>query len=102
MRFCEPADEDTFPLMVFGNKTDLTEDVKVSKEAVLAWCKEYNNVPYVETSAKQNEGVEEAFTTLISRGLVIEKSKGIHAPKRSADRKVTLKKEEEEVKKGCC
>ena len=85
MRFCEPADEASFPLMVFGNKTDLVDDIKVKKDAVLAWCNDYGNIPYVETSAKENEGVDEAFNNLITKGLVVEKSKSIKAPKKSSE-----------------
>ena len=46
-------------------KSDLAERT-VSTEEAKAWAEE-NDMPYIETSAKDNVNVEEAFTTIARR-----------------------------------
>ena len=46
-----PRNPDTFPIVVIGNKTDLSEKRAVQKEEAEAWCKANGNMPYFETSA---------------------------------------------------
>lgn len=69
---------------MFGNKTDLVNDRKISKEEVLKFCKEFSNMKYIETSAADNIGVEEGFTELIWAGLKQEWSKVRIAPAKSS------------------
>ena len=54
--------ENTKPkfLILIGNKRDLIEDRKVSKEDILKYC-EKNNINYIEISAKDNDNVEKIF-----------------------------------------
>jgi len=49
-------DED-IPFILIGNKCDLTEKRQVSQEQAQSLAAEWN-VPYVETSAKNNENVD--------------------------------------------
>lgn len=56
-----PPDADTYPFILLGNKSDLTDNIKVEKSDIENYCKEHNNMPYFETSAKDNVNLEEAF-----------------------------------------
>lgn len=54
-----PANPDTFPLVLIGNKTD--KERKVSQADVEKWRAENGNMPYLETCATQGTRVEDAF-----------------------------------------
>ena len=54
---------DDVPMVLVGNKIDLP-DHEVDQELALAYAKHYH-MPYVETSAKNSQGVEDAFHTLV-------------------------------------
>ena len=64
----QPKDPSSFPFILFGNKADLTEERKVDGSKALAWSKQYD-IPYVETSAKSNLNVEEAFQKIVELGI---------------------------------
>jgi len=51
--------------VLVGNKIDKVSERKVSKEEGEELAKHYN-IPYIETSAKQNMNVEESFITMAS------------------------------------
>lgn len=51
--------------ILIGNKSDLTEQRVVTKEMGMALADSINASEYIETSAKHNENVEEAFNTLV-------------------------------------
>ncbi|KAM7537961.1 hypothetical protein Aperf_G00000077769 [Anoplocephala perfoliata] len=56
-------DADEVPMVLIGNKVDLSvRSVDTAKAEAVA--KEYN-IPYIETSAKTRQGVEDAFFTLV-------------------------------------
>ncbi|EUB58966.1 GTPase HRas [Echinococcus granulosus] len=56
-------DADEVPMVLIGNKVDLAvRSVDSTKAEAVA--KEYN-IPYIETSAKTRQGVEDAFFTLV-------------------------------------
>ncbi|KAM7538254.1 hypothetical protein Aperf_G00000077780 [Anoplocephala perfoliata] len=56
-------DVDEVPMVLIGNKVDLSvRSVDTAKAEAVA--KEYN-IPYIETSAKTRQGVEDAFFTLV-------------------------------------
>jgi len=57
------TDPEHFPFVVLGNKIDLNNN-KVSAEQVNKWCRDNNNIPYFEVSAKSGTNVEEAFQTV--------------------------------------
>lgn len=52
--------------VLVGNKIDKVSERKVSKEEGEELAKHYN-IPYIETSAKQNMNVEESFITMASQ-----------------------------------
>lgn len=58
-----------FPIVVVGNKTDLrTESTGVDQTEVLTWCRE-NHYGHVETSAKDDSGVQAAMTAIAALAL---------------------------------
>ena len=56
-----PPDADTYPFILLGNKSDMSNDIKVKNEDIENYCKEHNNMPYFATSAKDDINLEEAF-----------------------------------------
>jgi len=56
-----PPDADTYPFILFGNKSDLKDDIKVQDEEIEEFCKVNNNMPYFSTSAKDDSNLEEGF-----------------------------------------
>eukprot|EP00051_Salpingoeca_urceolata_P026336 m.476933 g.476933 ORF g.476933 m.476933 type:complete len:207 (+) comp20703_c0_seq1:162-782(+) len=63
-----PRDPDNFPFVVLGNKVDL-ENRAISHKRASTWCQNKNNIPYFETSAKDNINVEQAFQTIAANAL---------------------------------
>lgn len=61
---------DSFPFIVVGNKVDMADDNRqVSQIQLQRFCQEQGGLPWAETSAKGNIGVEAAFTKLAERAL---------------------------------
>ncbi|KAJ1962392.1 GTP-binding protein [Dipsacomyces acuminosporus] len=56
---------DKIPMILAGNKIDLQDERQVSKEEAEELAKEFG-CPYIETSAKKNEGVEKMFVRSIT------------------------------------
>lgn len=52
---------DEFPFIILGNKCDRDSEREVSKEEAEAWCGEHGGYDYFEVSAKDGDGVENAF-----------------------------------------
>ncbi|MHA1733697.1 MAG: Rab family GTPase [Promethearchaeota archaeon] len=61
------------PTLVIGNKIDLPR--RVTRETAEEYAQKYDNVKYLETSAKTGENVEEAFKGLIKKVIEYEKAK---------------------------
>ncbi|ELK03307.1 Ras-related protein Rab-7b [Pteropus alecto] len=59
--------EQSYPMVVLGNKIDLA-DRQVSREVAQGWCKE-KDIPYFEVSAKNDINVVQAFETLAGQAL---------------------------------
>jgi len=55
---------ENYPFLIVGNKHDLPDERVISKERIEAYCKEAGGLRFVETSAKDNYQVENAFKTL--------------------------------------
>jgi GTPase SAR1 family protein len=61
---------ETFPFIVVGNKLDIQdENRQVSTISLQRFCQENGDMPYIETSAKNNTNVEAAFSKLAERAL---------------------------------
>ena len=63
LHYADVRDPDHFPFVLIGNKVDKPDERVVLKEDVLKWCAENNNMPFFETSAKDNIDVTLAFVT---------------------------------------
>ncbi|KAI8577697.1 hypothetical protein K450DRAFT_250437 [Umbelopsis ramanniana AG] len=79
-------DDETVPFILVGNKVDLEHLRRVSSNEATALAAEWN-CPYVETSAKTRQNVEQVYTQLMRK---------IHV------RKETLQRNEAKSKKGKC
>ena len=61
---------ETFPFMLIGNKIDLEEEGRaVTKLQAEEWCNTNGNIDFLETSARDNKNIEEAFHRLAEKAL---------------------------------
>ncbi|KAJ2962286.1 hypothetical protein NQZ79_g2503 [Umbelopsis isabellina] len=79
-------DDETVPFILVGNKVDLEHLRRVSSNEASALASEWN-CPYVETSAKTRQNVEQVYTQLM---------------RKIRERKETLQRAEAKSKKGKC
>lgn len=63
-QICRVLDNDSIPFILVGNKADLADQRKVTSREAELKAKEWN-CPYVETSAKTRQNVEEIYTKLM-------------------------------------
>lgn len=56
-----PPDPDNFPFVVLGNKVDMEDKRRVTKQMANEFCNARHNIQFFETSAKEAIGVENAF-----------------------------------------
>ncbi|MEW5305435.1 MAG: hypothetical protein WDW38_010465 [Sanguina aurantia] len=77
-----PSDPDSFPFMVLGNKIDVEggSTRQVSEKKAKQWCASKGNIPYFETSAKEDTNVETAFTCIARNALRNEKEEELDMP----------------------
>ena len=68
---CSPPDPDSFPFIVVGNKCDLEVDRSVSLAKSNQWALS-NNLPHIETSAKEATGIQEMFMETVKKALTRE------------------------------
>lgn len=80
--YSEVEEHETFPFIIVGNKCDLTgEERLVSTETARSWCREHNDIVYVETSAKSNINITSAFQAAVRQWLALE----THRDRRNRD-----------------
>jgi len=65
-------DPKRFPFLIVGNKNDLHGQRKVSEREVKAWCKNNGDLSFIQTSAKVNHNVEEAFVKVVQLAVEIQ------------------------------
>jgi len=77
-----PANPDSFPFIVLGNKVDRESERRVTKAKATNWCKSKAEVPlrYFETSAKEAVQVESAFEQAAELALAQENSEADYIP----------------------
>lgn len=77
-----PTDPENFPFVVLGNKTDVDDGHSrvVSEKKAKMWCAAKGNIPYFETSAKEDMNVEEAFQCIAKNALKNEPDEEIYLP----------------------
>ncbi|XP_048596843.1 ras-related protein RABG3a isoform X1 [Brassica napus] len=75
-----PSDPKTFPFIVLGNKVDIDggRSRVVSEKKAADWCASNGNIPYFETSAKEDYNVDEAFLTIAKTALANEHDQDIY------------------------
>ncbi|XP_054805153.1 ras-related protein Rab7-like [Prosopis cineraria] len=78
-------DPEAFPFVLLGNKIDLNvgHNQPVCEEKVKEWCDSRGNMPYFQTSAKENYNVEEAFSCVAKIALENEHEQDIYFPRMS-------------------
>ena len=57
------CDDPHLPIILIGNKSDLSENRRVQYEEAINLAQTWN-IPYVETSAKTRENVDKAFSEI--------------------------------------
>jgi len=77
------AETQDFPIVLVGNKKDLTAERQVSPEEGKQLADKYK-VPFIETSAKTNENVAEGFHQLVRE---IIKFRQVHPIKKNKEKK---------------
>jgi Ras-related protein Rab-7A len=69
-----PPAASTFPFVLLGNKVDLvrsqTSVYEATREHALSWCAAHHAIPFFETSALENTGIDRAMTTLARTALL--------------------------------
>ncbi|PKU75697.1 Ras-related protein Rab7 [Dendrobium catenatum] len=66
-----PSDPGTFPFILVGNKVDVDggNSRVVSEKKAKEWCASRGNIPYFETSAKEDFNVDSAFLQIAKMAL---------------------------------
>lgn len=69
-----PADPKAFPFLLLGNKIDVDNGRSraISEKRARQWCDSRGNMPYFETSAKEDYNVNEAFLCIAKAALTNE------------------------------
>merc|ERR1711908_130419 len=77
-----PKDPDNFPFVVLGNKVDVDGGSSrvVSKKKATTWCASKGDVPYYETSAKEDINIDAAFECIAKNALKNEVEEEIYIP----------------------
>ncbi|KAI7749600.1 hypothetical protein M8C21_001479, partial [Ambrosia artemisiifolia] len=70
----DPSEPERFPFVLLGNKVDTDGGANraVSEKTAREWCALKGNIPYFETSAKENYNVDEAFLCVAKTALASE------------------------------
>ncbi|XP_021345848.1 GTPase HRas [Mizuhopecten yessoensis] len=74
-------DAEEVPMVLVGNKMDLQEQHMVEDKDAKALANTYN-IPYVRTSAKTRQGVDDAFYSLVREIRLYKDKKGKHPRKK--------------------
>ena len=72
--YADVKDPENFPFIVLGNKIDIEEERVVDMDEAKSWCQEYGQLPYFETSAKDNTNVDLAFSSSVKRRSGLEQN----------------------------
>ncbi|CAN1235291.1 Ras-related protein Rab7 [Linum perenne] len=68
LKQANPADPKSFPFILLGNKIDV-DVMQVSEKRAKDWCASKGNIPYFETSAKEDYNVDPAFLCIAKAAL---------------------------------
>eukprot|EP00270_Netrium_digitus_P020292 TRINITY_DN830_c0_g1_i1.p2 TRINITY_DN830_c0_g1~~TRINITY_DN830_c0_g1_i1.p2 ORF type:complete len:207 (-),score=59.26 TRINITY_DN830_c0_g1_i1:545-1165(-) len=77
-----PAERELFPFVVLGNKIDVDggNSRQVAEKKAKAWCASKGNIPYFETSAKEDYNVDAAFQCIAKNALKNETEDDFYLP----------------------
>ncbi|CAK9137396.1 unnamed protein product [Ilex paraguariensis] len=80
LKQADPTDPDTFPFVLIGNKLDVDGGSSrvVSEKTARDWCALKGNIPYFETSAKEDYNVDAAFLCIAETALANEHEQDIY------------------------
>ncbi|KAF8377216.1 hypothetical protein HHK36_030590 [Tetracentron sinense] len=75
-----PSDPKMFPFILLGNKVDIDggNSRVVSEKKAKEWCASRENIPYFETSAKEDYNVDAAFLCVAKTALAKEHQQDIY------------------------
>ncbi|MBA0612664.1 hypothetical protein Godav_013243 [Gossypium davidsonii] len=75
LKQANPTDPRTFPFILLGNKIDVDggNTRVVSEKKAKDWCASKENIPYFETSAKEDINVDAAFHCIAKTALANER-----------------------------
>ena len=62
-------DPEKFPFVLIGNKSDKEPERKIPSVKALTFCKQFHNMEYFESSAKEGTNVKEAFELVARQAL---------------------------------
>ncbi|KAM7275460.1 hypothetical protein ACFE04_017326 [Oxalis oulophora] len=80
LKQADPRDAEGFPFILLGNKIDQDggNSRLVNERKAREWCASKGNIPYFETSAKENLNVDEAFLCVADIALNNERQQDIY------------------------
>ncbi|WJX20532.1 hypothetical protein P8452_10076 [Trifolium repens] len=80
LKQANPSDARTFPFILLGNKIDIDGGSSrvVSEKKAKDWCASKGNIPYFETSAKEDYNVDAAFLCIAKTALSNEHEQDIY------------------------
>ncbi|XP_071912635.1 ras-related protein Rab7-like isoform X1 [Coffea arabica] len=78
LKQADPVNPESFPFVLIGNKVDVNygRSQAVPEMTVKDWCASRGNIPYYETSAKEDYNVDHAFTSIARIALAYEHDHG--------------------------
>lgn len=95
-----PRNQDSFPFVCLGNKSDMEANRAVPASKAQSWCQKKGKIPQFETSAKSAVNVEQAFLTVARNALEQEQeTEPIYIPD-SID--LNDNKQQDQPASGCC
>ncbi|XP_020250645.1 ras-related protein Rab7-like isoform X2 [Asparagus officinalis] len=80
LKQANPSNPSTFPFILLGNKVDVDggNSRVVSEKKAKEWCASRGNIPYFETSAKENYNVDAAFQCVAKLALENDRDQDIY------------------------
>lgn len=94
-----PRDSEHFPFVVLGNKVDIPNRMVAARHAE-QWCHCNGDLPYFETSAKENINVDEAFKVIAKLSLQHEEK--YNAPDPFPGSRISIRPDDVEKKRCGC
>jgi Ras-related protein Rab-7A len=94
-----PKDPENFPFVLVGNKCDLSDNIKVTKDKIDKYIEKNSNMKYFETSAKDNIKVNEVFQLV---GKLAFNRNNNNEISFIPNKKIVLSKQTNDIKKRKC